>query len=341
MGKKDYEKALIESNTDSTIHRKEGTYRKPLGGFGIRAMEHGWLFEHLLTPTFAYSLWTSIVNGLSAVIKIDNLPDGINEGSFKRRLLMSGRMKTIKVGSKHLAVNITPQKWDHEDKIIKSTIVEPRLPNLSGKVTENYKAVEIKLNNQGISLIRQIYPFLVMMDDAIFNLDQHSKVLAGKFTYQTEDRTNVDNGTLDDSLNDWITNGKPVKVLFGSIVDGEVNIKPVVTQDSTDSFLKTAKYANNNILNIIGVPNNNNEDKKERLITSEVSIQNILQSAILADVLYWIGEWAKDFNAVHNTNVVTGLNTEIVEMFEEFNIDRAQKESTPKVRLGGGQNGKK
>jgi hypothetical protein len=138
-----------------------------------------------------------------------------------------------------------------------------------------------------MSLIRQIFPFIETIDEALFNLDINMKVLSGKFILLTSESVNTpENKAEQVSVNQWLINGEPVKVMERYLTDESGSpLLSLDVKDSTESFIQTIRFMISQLLNVIGVPNDNFEDKKERKITSEINVQNILQSSIIEDML--------------------------------------------------------
>ena len=313
---------VMDLNMDKTFHNKTGTYRKPLGGFSLGSLEAPSLFDNAGEPTYAFSILKSLFNGFSSVFEWDGLPEGLHASQIEKKLLQSGRIKIIKVGTKYLAVNISPIKYDYMENVIESLIIEPWLPKLTGKKTETFKNVEIRNNNTGTSLTRLIYPFLKDIDTNLFNLSDHLNVLAGKFVYMSDDKTSNDNDNLSNALNCWIKDRNPVKVVQASMLDKDSSpLVPLTITDSVQSYIDAIKFAENKLLNIIGIPNNNNEDKKERLITNEINIQNILQSSILDDMLKYREMAIEKINKEFGLSIRVKLKEALIQKIKENGVD--------------------
>lgn len=299
----------LNNNVDKTLHTAQGTFRKSRSIFSYENL----FLDNLSEKTFGGSLYHSLLNGFSSVFKWEGLPEEIKGADIERFLNSSGRIKWIKVGRKHYTVHISPSDWTYTGDIKKSWIVEPYLGKLNGKKAENFPNVEIKNNSLGVSLIRMIYPFLNEIDETFFSLSVHSKVNGANFTYIVDETSSEDeNDVLEDALNQWIINGKPIKVIKKTMLeDGKVPIAPLEIADKTDSFIKTILFNINQILNIVGIPNNNVEGKKERMITDEINIQNILQSSILDDMLYFRKEAVDKINKEFGLQVSVSLRDDI------------------------------
>lgn len=292
---------VLERNTDTTIHNRSGTTRK------TRSMSsyENLFMDAFFTPTFGSSLFHSLLNGFSSIFEWVNLPDEIKSEDIEKFLISSGRVKMIYVNDTYYVVHISPIKWDHYFNTIESRIIEPYLGRLNGKITELFPNVEIKNNSLGMSLIRQIFPFIETIDEALFNLDINMKILSGKFILLTSESVNTpENRKEQVSVNQWLINGEPVKVMERYLTDESGS--PLISldvKDSTESFIQTIRFMISQLLNVIGVPNDNFEDKKERKITSEINVQNILQSSIIEDMLNWRKIGAKNFNKTFDLNI--------------------------------------
>ena len=306
----------LNANIDSTFVSKKGTVRKPMSNFALKTLETTPVFNNFFEPSYAFTFYLSILNGFSAVFDWEGLPEGIDKSLIEKKLLQGGRVKFIKVGREYLVVNIAPYKWNYKEDAIKSKIMEPWLPKLLNKDTEIFPNVEIRNNNIGQSLIRMIWPYLLLYDTAMNYLEEHGAVLAGKFVYHTQDKTSYDNTALEDKLSDWVLNGNPVKVLSGSIIDKQSLLEALQIQDSVESFMTIVKWTISQILNQLGIPNNNNEDKKERLITSEISIQNVLQSSILKDMLNKRELAVKEINKLFGLDIRVKLKEALMDSIE-------------------------
>ena len=306
----------LETNVDRTIIRREGTQRKPMSNYMLNSLENLSIFNNFVEPSYAYTFYMSLLNGFSSVFDWEGLPEDIDKSFIEKKLLQGGRIKLIKVGKKYLAVNIAPVKYNYKEDVVKSHIIEPWLPKILNKITETFPNVEIRNNNLGISLIRIIWPYLLLYDRAMNYLDDHGGVLTGKFIYVSNDKTAYDNTALEDRLADWIRSDNPVKVLKGSMLDKDTFLDTLQIQDSVESFLTIIKWTISQILNQLGIPNNNNEDKKERLITSEISIQNILQSSILKDMLSWREKAVKEINKKFGFNIRVKLKEALMDSIE-------------------------
>ena len=275
----------LNTNVDLTVTTRTGITRKPLK---VRTIESGF-FDFFFEPTFGSSIYHAFLNSYSSIFEWKGLPKtkDLNSFNLEWKLNQGGRIKFIKVGSTFLVVNITPQKWNHYGDITESLIIEPWLPKLQGKKTEIFKNVEIRNNTAGHSLIRQIFPFLNDIDDTWDNLNTHGRVLTGKILISgLGNVVDKDNNIVEESINQWLINGKPAKYIPTEWIKvNKIEINPLQFQDSTESFIRVLKYNMSNMFKILGIPSNDNEDKKERLITSEVSVQNVLQSSIIDNML--------------------------------------------------------
>ena len=299
----------LEKNVDITLHNKQGTHRKPRTLYSYENLT----FDSYMTPTFGASWFHSLLNGFSSVFEWKGLPEGLTSSIIERFVISSGRCKIIYVNSTYYIVHVTPLKWNSYYDTTSSIIVEPFLGKLNGKKTEIFKNVEIKNNNSGLSLPRIVYPFIDTIDEALFNLDINMKMLSGKLIYTSpETNESEDNEELENAINQWLIDGKPVKVLEMSLLSqkGELPLTPLQFTDSTTSFIDTVRFNISQMLNVLGIPNDNFEDKKERKITSEISIQNILQSAIIEDMLLVRQASAKKMNEIFGLNVTVEVKPE-------------------------------
>ena len=316
--------SVLERNVDITVNNRLGTFRKPRQMYSYENL----MFDGYFSPTFGSVLFHSLLNGLSSIFEWDGLPEELPQEVIERFLISSGRNKIIRVNSKYYIVHISPQKWNSYYDTVESFIVEPFLGRLNGKVTEKFKNVEIKNNNLGISLIRQVFPFLDTIDEALFNLDINMRALSGKFVYLVnENNETEDNLETENAVNQWFISGKPVKVMAKSMLSDDGNpVMALDVNDSTESFIQTVRFNISQMLNVLGIPNDNFEDKKERKISSEISVQNILQSSIIEDMLNWrlIG--------VEKLNKEFGLNVS-VKVKDAYKIDEIEEQDNQDMEV--------
>ena len=313
------QRAIIESNTDRTFTDKRGSVRKPM-------QRTAYDFENLsfwgyFNPTFGASIFLSLLNGLSSIFKWKNLPKEIPVEIMERFIISAGRVKLIKVASKYYVVHIAPIKWNSYYDTLKSTIIEPFLPGLNNKYTESFKNVEIKNNNMGYSLGRSVFPFIQTIDETLFNLDTHSQLLTGKFAYLLDEADGLDEGErqiLSDSINQFMINGNVIKVFEKSAaIDGKMPIIKIEMDDSTDSFIQIVRFNMSKMYSAIGIPNDNFEDKKERKITSEINVQNILESSVIEDMLNVRQRAVEQINEVFGLNVSVEVNPDYLSSNDE------------------------
>lgn len=303
--------AIMQANIDRTIHTADGTERKPRS-----VASYEWNFLFPATPSFGLSIFESVMNAFSNVFEYTGLPEEIKVEEMEMFIQQSGRIKMIKAGQKYYPVRIVPKHFNNYGDFVKSTIVEPYLPGLSGKDTEKFKNVEFKNDVRGNSLIRKVHPFIEAIDDALFNLQNNQALLAGRFVWVTgaaQGKGRTGSGKEnEDSLSKWMINGKPVKELSVSLLqNGALPIHRIEANDHTQSFIETVQFNYNQMLNVLGIPNNNVEGKKERLITSEVAIQNVLQSSILEGMLKMRERAIEECNKVFGWNATVEVRKEI------------------------------
>ena len=279
-----------------------------LGYSGIRANSYEW------------SLFTQILDGLQQIFLWENLPENMTSGNLERTLISAGRIKFIKVGKTYQYVRIAPTKWDKDNNCLESVIVEPFLPNLTGKKTEIFDSVEIKTNQIGESLITRIWPFLLGVAEQYRGLILNARALRGKGLVELQDvDTNQNFETSDtgeqilqtetpeDSFNSWMLGENPFKVVKSGMMGATLFTNFDFT-DNTPAFLTTAGTFWNALLNSIGIPSNNVEGKQARLIVGEISIQNILQSKMLEAMLEYREFAAKQINETFGLNVSVKIN---------------------------------
>ena len=312
--------SVLDQNMDKTLVSKKGTQRKPRGVSGYE-YDFNWTGE----PSFGRSFYLSILKGFSSVFEYNNLPKDFNTSVFELFLLQTGRMKVIKVGSKILPVHIVPLKFDHYGNWIESSIIEPYLPKLSGIKAEIFPNVQFKNDVIGQSIISLIYPFIETIDEAFFNLDINMRVISGKFVGLVDEITTTENNNEEENaINQWMINGKPYKGMKKSLIsDDGIPIFKLSVDDYTTSFIETIRYNMSQALNVLGIPNDNLENKKERKITSEISVQNILQSSIIEDMWNERKKSVKELNAIMNLNVIVKVKEAYknIEVQEEINND--------------------
>lgn len=286
---------VLDSNVDSTLATRTNTLRKAKGIFSY---EFSFMFNGEMS--FGSSIYKSLLKAFSKVFEWEGLPEGIRAEEMEMFLVQSGRLKGIKILNEYYVVHAVPKKFNQYGDWIESSIIEPYLPHLTGKSVEKFRNVELKNDVLGQSLIRLVYPFIKAIDDALFNLENNQAILSGKFVHLDPNSSGKDDNTEQEiALSNWLINGKPVKV-FGTagdiLNDGELPLKKIEVDDSTQSFIETIQFNYSQMLNVLGIPNNNVEGKKERLITSEINIQNVLQSAIIDDMLSMRERWAEGMN---------------------------------------------
>ena len=281
-----------------------------MGYSGIRANSYEW------------SLFTQILDGMQQIFLWENLPENMTSGNLERTLISAGRIKFIKVGKTFQYVRIAPTKWDKDNNCLESVIVEPFLPNLTGKKTEIFNSVEIKTNQIGESLITRIWPFLLGVAEQYRGLIINARALRGKGlvelpdvdtnqNFETSDSGNhiLETETPEDEFNNWLLGENPFKVIKTGMM-GDAIFTNFDFTDNTPAFLTTAGTFWNALLNSIGIPSNNVEGKQERLIVGEISIQNILQSKMLEAMLEYREFAAKQINEVFGLNVSVKVNIE-------------------------------
>lgn len=318
---------ILNQNFEKNIHDAYGQHRKPRG---VAHYEYDYVWPGEVS--FGSSLYKSLVRGFSSLFEYDGLPEEIEPEVFDMFLNQSGRMKIIKVGSKFYGVHITPKKFDNQGRWIETTIIEPWLPTLSGKTTEKFKNVEFRNNVLGESLIRTVHPYIEMIDDVMWNMDINQKILSGKFQYIIDETSNLgDNKEELNSLSQELVNGQPVILIKKSMTntDGQSPLQSIIVQDATDSFIKTFKTMRSEMLNVIGIPNNNQEDKKERSISSEIDIQNIIESSILEDMLKWRQKGIDKCNEVFGWNASVKLREDVLGKIEGDDEDDNIEEQVP------------
>lgn len=307
---------ILDQNMDKTLQKYNETFRKPRGMF---MYEHPF-GESFREKSFGNSIYDSLLTAFSSIFSFKNLPEGLRSEEINLFLVASGRLKLIKVGSRFLPVHVTPKSYNHYGDWVKTNILEPYLPALNGLDTEDFENVEIKNDVFGESLIRKIYPFISTIDDTLFNLGINQSIIAGKYikvTPQTSGKS--DNHEEENSLSQWLINGKPVKTLKIKLQDdGSLPLKKLEVDDVTQSFIETIQYNYSQMLNVLGIPNNNVEGKKERLITSEINIQNVIQSSIVSNMLEMRKRAIKEFNEKFNTNITVELNNEVLSEIQSY-----------------------
>lgn len=319
---------ILDLNIDSTINQIGSTYRKPRG---VYKYEYDHIF-HFGNNSFGSSIYASLLTALSSVFEFEGLPEELQsrQQEIFSFILQSGRIKIIKVGSKFYPVHISPKKYNHYGDWLESSIIEPYLPSLNGKKAESFPNIEIKNDVLGESLIRKIYPFLEAIDDALFNLKQNQSVLAGKYIYTKSEGSNRDDNTeIANAFSNWLIDGTPVKVITQKLLDnGESPLQKLEVSDSTQSFIETIQYNYSQLLNTLGIPNNNVEGKKERLITDEINVQNIIQSSIVDNMLEMKKRAIKDFNETFGMNAVVRIKNELLEASGEVEDETSMSEET-------------
>lgn len=302
------EQDILNRNVDKSLATRNGTLRKARS---VASYEFNWLKngEH----SYGASIYHSILKGFASVFEYEGLPEDIRANEFESFLIQSGRMKIIKVGKKFYPVHVVPKKYNHYGDWVETTIIEPYLPGLTGKTTEKFLNVTFKNDVLGQSLVKLIYPFLTMIDDTLFNMDTNQKALSGKAIWLSEEiGSSGDNQELEDQINQWYIDGKPVKVVEKTAAMGDnTPLIPLSVVDGTDSFISTIDKAFSQMLNVLGIPNNGAEGKKERMIVSEISIQNVLQSSILDDMLKMRQIAIEECNKVFGWNASVKVRDEI------------------------------
>lgn len=291
---------ILNQNIDKTIVMKDITIRKPRSIF---AYEYDYMSPHK-EITFGGAIYQSLLKAFSSIFEYENLPDELRSHEMEMFLIQSGRLKIIKVGSKFYPVHIAPTKFNNYGDYVESTIIEPFLPALNGLKTEKFKSVEIKNDVLGMSLIRLIHSFVTTIDDTLFNLQTQQSILAGKFLVILNDASSTDdNVELEHKLSNWLTSGLPVKVWKQKLVMDENPLRLIDAPDSTQSFIDVIQFNFSQMLNVLGIPNNNVEGKRERLITTEINIQNVIQAAIIENMLKMRERFCKDFNETFGMNI--------------------------------------
>lgn len=299
----------------------EGNFKKVINGDGGRSLlsyELNYLLGREFN-TFGGSIYWSIITAFSSIFVYENLPEDFKGEEFEMFLLQSGRMKIIQVGNMIIPVHIVPKKYNHYYDWIESSIIEPYLPSLSGKNAELFNAVQIKNDVLGESIIRKIYPFINAIDEILNNLRKQQKILAGKFVLLASATGDSNARVEEDAANDWLLNEKSVKQLNKSMTDsnGDIPLQQLQVSDSTDSYIKSLNYFYNQMLNVLGIPSNNLEGKKERTITDEINIQNVLNSSIVENMLQERKKSVKEMNERFGTNIIVKLIDVMEDVYSE------------------------
>lgn len=310
----DETQAIMESNVDITLSNKYGTFRRE--SRTIFSYENSWMSEYY-RPSFGYSLYNSLLNGFSDLIKWDGLPPELNSYDIERFIVGAGVVKFIKVGTEYKVVRITPEKYNHYGEVIKSWITEPFLGKLNGKRTEKFKSVELINNPMRTSLIRMVFPYIEIYDDTLFNLDIHMKLLTGSLVWFLDESQKTGENQEENTINNWMLDGKPVKVVMERLdsADGD-KFKVIQFESRVSDFIEGIRFTMNQMLNVLGIPNDNAEDKKERKVVAEVSIQNILQSTIISSMLEVRKRAVEKINETFGLNISVRLNDALVDQEE-------------------------
>lgn len=307
------EQTILNNNTDKTVNNAYGTYRKPRSIFGYENL----FLNDYYQPSFGSTIYYSLLNAFSNIFEWTGLPDEaqFTSDDLERFITGSGRVKIIKVGSKYYCVHITPQQWSYTGYVLKSWITEPYLGKLNGKQTEIFQNVEIRNNGVALSLLRQVYPYIDAIDDAMWNLSVHANMLNVVGYASNTTKGNDSNTELEASLNQQIIDGQPIKV-FEVAMNGEKTSPffPIGITDATPSFIAIVAFNWNKMLSSLHIPNNNVEGKDERLITGEIAIQNIVESAGLSNMLMEREKAVEELNNIFGWNISVDLKQEVKDM---------------------------
>lgn len=295
----------MEQNFYKSVHYKDHVDEKSLRTIG--SYEWDWMWPRNMS--FGYSIWQAYQIVYSSCFVWEGLPETIDPEIMELYVVQSGVLAGVKVGSEVYMVHAAPERWDHQGNYKKARIVEPFLPGLNGKQVEDFEHVYLKNNSLGQSLIRIIYPFLKTLDDTIFNLDAHQSILAGKYVYVSDAISKKgDNKENENSLSQWISNGKPVKEFKKQLMsDGKLPLLKLEVEDYTDSFIQVIKECETYIKKVLGLPSNSVESKKERVNTEEISVQQAASSNLAQNMLAWRQKFADEINEKFGLNVKVRL----------------------------------
>jgi len=195
------------------------------------------------------------------------------------------------------------------------------LPGLNNKVTEQFRNVEIKNNNMGLSLAVMSWYWMNNIEKSWFNYTQHMNLLTGKvawFTKAGASTTDKPGNKADqNSISQFFVDTRPVKVINKKGIDGDVPFQVINITDSSESFIKNIDKNLASWWSVLGLPSDDNGNKSERRITDEISIQNILESSILTDMLNSRQKSAKEMNKEFGWNV----SVELIDNFYKSNLE--------------------
>ena len=313
-------RAIQNANSDISTSRNNQNYHKTKTLFFY---ENNYFLGNHYEPTYGSVKLEQYLNAFSSSIKFNNLPDDVDGFALLKSLFTSGVVKWIKIGNKNFIVHITINKWNYNyTDVIDSIISEPLLKNLNGKKTENFDNVLMRFNTTNTSLIRILHPYITTFDNAYFNLDIASKVSAGKYIFKIAGTTLTTEEIveMEDALNNLLTDGKPIKVLAKNLGNDMELIPIVLNGDIINSFIQVIKHTKNELLSLMGAPNNNQEAKNERLLSDELDKQDIVESLIFRNFYDHLNITIEKVNKEFNYNITTEI------VHNKMNLEKQQEE---------------
>lgn len=257
-------------------------------------------------------------NKLLSIIRVNNLPESINERFFKNRLLTKGFLgifDTEEYGI--IASDVTLTELDIYYNPTVMTGYNPKFfTQYERKIGENSALIKLSPNFETVLPI--IYYYADMMAVAIQGID--SNVLNSKLAYifACENQTQAESFK---KMFDEIASGYPAVFADKKLYDDDGNLKVQIFNQNVsntyiaDKLMKLKTDIENEFNAFIGL-NAVNTEKKERLITPEVELSNNNNRLLIELWKDTINDGLNKANELFNLNMYVTLNINDVKVGE-------------------------
>lgn len=317
------------SSGGSSISSRTGT---------INFTPSDYVFGLLNNDTFQTAIISQILDAFGSVFVWEGLPEGIESYDLESMLLLSGRLAFMEAGKDKYVVRYSMAKFDQNSNVIEGRIIEPKIDFLNGLELEKFRHVEIKNNRFGLSIIHKVWVYIKSLTELhrkiLINARAQGKVAiklpSGSggsdhnlddvnddddiFNYTTEDNTDYST-KFEDDLNDWLESENTFKILEDDFM-GDVSIEAIPVENIIEETLRAIGFYENKILAALGMPSNNLENKNERVVAGEITIQNVFESSMINTMLEHRKKAAEKINKEFGYNISVGLNEKLKSSIE-------------------------
>jgi hypothetical protein len=246
--------------------------------------------------------------------KYNNLPKEIEEWKLEQILFYYGQVVFFKVFDNYVALPCTiasdldiygePQRVNAVAINGQSFPIIP-IKNIyslqNGKLIESQSGVRIKNNEQSISTIAFIMPFVDRLVFIWQSLGINESLSRVKYLIRSnKDSANIIQATIKNLLG----NKSPVAVVSDKrVVLEELEKVDLNVEYTPDKFWYDFDKTFNTILTMLGINNNSESDKKERLIVDEVNVNNEMINLFTELRLYYRQHAIEQINTLFNLNM--------------------------------------